>query len=68
MGVELGLPIVGRIASSGADVTEGVAALHAWGRVAKALTDASGVVPTVLLLVGPRGARAPRCCSASPTT
>jgi acetyl-CoA carboxylase carboxyltransferase component len=53
LAVELGLPIVGRIASSGADVTEGVAALHAWGRVAKALTDASGVVPIVLLLVGP---------------
>jgi acetyl-CoA carboxylase carboxyltransferase component len=53
MAVELGLPIVGRIASSGADVSEGVAALHAWGRVAKALTDASGVVPIVLVLVGP---------------
>jgi acetyl-CoA carboxylase carboxyltransferase component len=53
LAVELGLPIVGRIASSGADVTEGVAALHAWGRVAKALTDASGVVPIVLVLVGP---------------
>jgi acetyl-CoA carboxylase carboxyltransferase component len=53
LAVELGVPIVGRIASSGADVTEGVAALHAWGRVAKALTDASGVVPIVLLLVGP---------------
>ena len=32
--VELGIPIVGRVASSGADVNEGVAALHAWGRVA----------------------------------
>jgi acetyl-CoA carboxylase carboxyltransferase component len=53
LAVELGLPLVGRIASSGADVNEGVAALHAWGRVAKALTDASGVVPIVLLLVGP---------------
>jgi acetyl-CoA carboxylase carboxyltransferase component len=53
MAVELGLPVVGRIASSGADVTEGVSALHAWGRVAKALADASGVVPIVLLLVGP---------------
>jgi acetyl-CoA carboxylase carboxyltransferase component len=53
LAVELGLPIVGRIASSGADVNEGVAALHAWGRVAKALTDASGVVPIVLVLVGP---------------
>ncbi len=53
LAVELGMPIVGRIASSGADVSEGVAALHAWGRVAKALTAASGVVPTVLVLVGP---------------
>ena len=53
LAVELGLPVVGRIASSGADVNEGVSALHAWGRVAKALTDASGVVPVVLLLVGP---------------
>jgi acetyl-CoA carboxylase carboxyltransferase component len=53
MGTELGVPIVGRVASSGADVTEGVASLHAWGRVAKRLTDASGVVPIVLLLVGP---------------
>jgi acetyl-CoA carboxylase carboxyltransferase component len=53
LGVELGIPIVGRIASSGADVSEGVASLHAWGRVAKALADASGVVPIVFLLVGP---------------
>ena len=53
LAVELGIPIVGRIASSGADVNEGVASLHAWGRAAKALADASGVVPIVLLLVGP---------------
>jgi acetyl-CoA carboxylase carboxyltransferase component len=53
LGISLGIPVVGRVASSGADVNEGVAALHAWGRVAKALSDASGVVPTVLLLVGP---------------
>ena len=53
LAVELGMPIVGRIASSGADVTDGVASLHAWGRVAKALTDASGVVPIVVVLVGP---------------
>ena len=53
LAVELGIPIVGRVSSSGADVNEGVAALHAWGRVAKALSDASGVVPIVLLLDGP---------------
>ena len=53
LAIELGLPVVGRIASSGADVQEGVSALHAWGRIAKALSDASGVVPIVLVLVGP---------------
>jgi acetyl-CoA carboxylase carboxyltransferase component len=53
LATDLGIPLVGRVASSGADVNEGVAALHAWGRVAKALADASGVVPVVLLLVGP---------------
>jgi acetyl-CoA carboxylase carboxyltransferase component len=53
LAVELGMPIVGRIASSGADVSEGLSALHAWGRIAKALTDASGVVPVLLVLDGP---------------
>ena len=51
--MEQGIPIVGRVSSSGADVNEGVAALHAWGRAARALADASGVVPVVLILVGP---------------
>jgi acetyl-CoA carboxylase carboxyltransferase component len=53
LAVELGIPIVGRVSSSGADVTEGLSALHAWGRIAKHLADASGVVPVVLVLVGP---------------
>jgi len=51
--IDIGVPVVGTIASSGADVVEGVSSLHAWGRVAKALTDASGVVPTVLVVDGP---------------
>ncbi len=50
---EAGLPIVGVINSSGADVNEGVAALHAWGRVARALSNASGQVPVLLAVVGP---------------
>jgi acetyl-CoA carboxylase carboxyltransferase component len=53
LALELGVPLVGTIASSGADVTEGIASLHAWGRVARALADASGVVPTVLIVLGP---------------
>ncbi|MEX0664519.1 MAG: carboxyl transferase domain-containing protein [Acidimicrobiia bacterium] len=51
--IDLGIPLVGTIASSGADVVEGVASLHAWGRVARGLVDASGVVPTILSVVGP---------------
>ena len=51
--IDLGLPVVGTIASSGADVVEGVASLHAWGRVARAMVAASGVVPTILTVVGP---------------
>jgi acetyl-CoA carboxylase carboxyltransferase component len=45
--------VVGVLATSGADLTEGVAALHAWGRVAAALAAASGVVPVVLVVTGP---------------
>jgi acetyl-CoA carboxylase carboxyltransferase component len=51
--VETGVPVVGIVATSGADVTEGVASLHAWGAVARALTRASGVVPIVLVVAGP---------------
>ncbi|MFA5882789.1 MAG: carboxyl transferase domain-containing protein [Acidimicrobiia bacterium] len=51
--IDFGIPVVGVIASSGADVEEGIPSLHAWGRVAKALADASGVVPTLLAVVGP---------------
>lgn len=47
------IPIVGLIASSGADVHDGVAALHGWGSAAKALTDCSGRVPVLLGATGP---------------
>ncbi len=51
--VDAGLPIVGVLASSGADVSQGVASLHAWGGIAAALARASGVVPVVLCVTGP---------------
>lgn len=51
--VDFGIPLVGVVASSGADIAEGIPSLHAWGRVAKAMIDASGVVPTVLVVTGP---------------
>ena len=51
--INFGIPLVGIIASSGADIAEGIPSLHAWGRVAKSLADASGVVPTLLAVIGP---------------
>ena len=48
-----GLPLVGRMASSGADIVEGIAALHGWGTAAKALQACSGVVPTIFVVDGP---------------
>ena len=47
------LPLVLRIASSGADAAEGVAALDAWAGAAKELTAASGVIPTIAIVSGP---------------
>jgi acetyl-CoA carboxylase carboxyltransferase component len=47
------LPLVWVINSSGADIVEGMAALHGWGRAARALTECSGVVPTILVVDGP---------------
>jgi acetyl-CoA carboxylase carboxyltransferase component len=53
LATDLHVPVVGVVATSGADVEEGVAALHAWGGIARALAAASGVVPTLLVVVGP---------------
>ena len=48
-----GLPLITQIASSGADILEGIAALHGWGLAAKALSDCSGIVPTISIVTGP---------------
>jgi acetyl-CoA carboxylase carboxyltransferase component len=53
MAVNLRLPLMGVLASSGADVHDGVAALHGWGTAARALAACSGVVPVLLAVVGP---------------
>jgi acetyl-CoA carboxylase carboxyltransferase component len=41
------------LSSSGADVSEGVDALHGWGQAAAAIADCSGVVPVLAALEGP---------------
>ncbi|MFM8418143.1 MAG: carboxyl transferase domain-containing protein, partial [Actinomycetota bacterium] len=38
------LPLVLSMASSGADIKEGVSALHGWGEAARAISECSGVV------------------------
>ncbi len=48
-----GLPLIGLIASSGADVHDGVAALHGWGSAARALARCSGRIPVLLAATGP---------------
>ncbi|MEY4173306.1 MAG: putative propionyl-CoA carboxylase beta chain [Actinomycetota bacterium] len=47
------LPLVVVMRSSGADIVEGFSALHGWGRAARALSDCSGIVPSVFVVDGP---------------
>ena len=47
------IPLVFVMNSAGANIGEGIAPLHGWGRVARALTRCSGVVPTFAILDGP---------------
>jgi len=49
----LRIPVVLVLASSGADVSGGVASLHGWGGAARALAACSGVVPVVVVVTGP---------------
>jgi acetyl-CoA carboxylase carboxyltransferase component len=51
--VEKKIPLVMVVGSSGADIVEGIAALHGWGSAAKALARCSGVVPTIHIVNGP---------------
>jgi len=51
--LSLRVPLVGVMASSGAEVADGVDALHGWGTAARALARCSGAVPIVLAVVGP---------------
>jgi acetyl-CoA carboxylase carboxyltransferase component len=50
---QLGIPFVFVMNSSGADVKEGVASLHAWGMAAAAISRCSGVVPVLSAVTGP---------------
>ena len=45
-------PLVGILHSTGVDVHAGLAALHGWGRAARAMADCSGLVPIILVVDG----------------
>jgi acetyl-CoA carboxylase carboxyltransferase component len=49
---ELQVPLVGELDTSGAELRDGVAALHAWGRLARQLVRCSGRVPTLVSVTG----------------
>ncbi|HWS46484.1 MAG TPA: carboxyl transferase domain-containing protein [Acidimicrobiia bacterium] len=48
----LEIPLLGELDTSGAELRDGVAALHAWGRLARELVRISGRVPTLLAVTG----------------
>jgi len=50
---QLRLPLVLELASGGAEMADGVEALHGWGIAAAALSACSGVVPIVAVVTGP---------------
>jgi acetyl-CoA carboxylase carboxyltransferase component len=51
--LEKRLPLLVSMGSSGADIVEGIAALHGWGRAARALARCSGIIPTIHIVTGP---------------
>lgn len=53
LALALRVPLVMVLSSSGADVADGVAALHGWGGAAAAVAACSGVVPVVAVATGP---------------
>ena len=53
MALEKRVPLVVYVASSGADLTEGISAVHGWGGAARALVACSGIVPIIFCSTGP---------------
>lgn len=51
--IELGLPVVGAISITGFNLDDGITALAAWGGLVRALSNASGIVPTFIAVTGP---------------
>ena len=52
MAVKNGAPVVGIFDCAGADIFEGISALSGYGRIMKAVSAASGVIPQIALVAG----------------
>ncbi len=52
MALKNGAPVIGIFDCAGADIFEGAAALAAYGRIMKAVSAASGVIPQIALITG----------------
>src|SRR6202034_4025754 len=53
LALRLRTALVMELSSSGADVSEGVDALHGWGKAAAAIASCSGIVPVLAAVTGP---------------
>lgn len=51
--LERRLPLVLVLASSGADVADGISAMHGWGAAAAGMARCSGIVPVLAAVTGP---------------
>lgn len=47
------LPLVLVLSTSGASISDGITTLASWGKAAKAISDASGIIPICIGLAGP---------------
>ena len=52
LAIKNGAPVIGLFDCAGADIFEGAAALAAYGRVMKAVSNASGVIPQIAVITG----------------
>jgi acetyl-CoA carboxylase carboxyltransferase component len=52
LALSMRIPLVGELDTSGAELRDGVASLHAWGRLARAVVQCSGQVPTIATVTG----------------
>jgi acetyl-CoA carboxylase carboxyltransferase component len=53
LALEMRLPLVLELASSGADISDGIDALHGWGAAAAAVSACLGIVPVIAAVTGP---------------